>query len=85
MKKFIGTKIIQAEEMDECTFLKEFKSEDVSNRETQLGYHVKYPDGYNSWSPKDVFEDYYRKITDGELGLLSDPPLQEIDPDSETE
>lgn len=25
-----------------------------------LGYHVVYPDGYESWSPKDVFDDAYR-------------------------
>jgi hypothetical protein len=25
------------------------------------GYAVKYPDGYISWSPKDVFDKAYRK------------------------
>jgi hypothetical protein len=70
MEKYIGCKIIKAEEMDECTFLKEFKGEDVSNRETQPGYHVEYPDGYNSWSPKKVFEAAYRKFTDGEIDMI---------------
>lgn len=44
MKKYIGTKIIHAERED---------------REVE-GYKVVYPDGYTSWSPKDVFEEAYR-------------------------
>lgn len=70
MKKYIGCKIIKAEEMDECSFLSKFKKEDVSNRETRPGYHVKYPDGYHSWSPKEVFESAYREVTNGEMSLL---------------
>ena len=44
MKAFIGAKIIQAEPMDECTFLSKHKNQDVTNRETQPGYHVIYHD-----------------------------------------
>lgn len=30
---------------------------DIENHEeTEQGYHVRYEDGYESWSPKDVFE-----------------------------
>lgn len=72
MDKFIGAKIIRAEEMDECTFLEKFKKVDAGGRETRPGYHVRYPDGYDSWSPKDVFETTYRKIADEELELLTD-------------
>jgi hypothetical protein len=64
---FIGTKLIKASAMDECTFLKQHKGEDVTNRETRPGYRVTYPDGYVSWSPKDVFENAYRPITEGEF------------------
>ena len=28
----------------------------------QDGYIIKYPDGYISWSPKDVFEKAYRPL-----------------------
>lgn len=70
MKNYIGAKIIKAENMDECTFLKEWKDEDVTNRETRPGYHVEYPDGYHSWSPKDTFENAYRPIADSEMVLL---------------
>ena len=70
MENYIGCKVIKAEEMDECSFLSKFKNEDVSNRETRSGYHVKYSDGYDSWSPKEVFESAYRKITLEEYDLL---------------
>ena len=73
MKNYIGAKIIQAEEMDEVTFLKKFKNlsvEDAGIRETQPGYRVVYPDGYVSWSPKNVFETAYREITDSEKATL---------------
>ena len=70
MDNYIGAKIIKGEPMDECTFLKNFKGEDVTNRETRPGYHVLYEDGYDSWSPKETFENAYRLITPGELKLI---------------
>jgi hypothetical protein len=72
LKLYIGTKIVKAEPMDECSFLKTCKGQDVSNRETRLGYKVIYPDGYISWSPKEVFENAYREITKSEFSLLVD-------------
>ena len=54
-KLYIGSKLIKGMPLDECSFLKS-KGEDVTNRETREGYRVTYPDGYVSWSPKDVFE-----------------------------
>ena len=65
MKQYIGTKVIQAEpayRVDGKVFVKAnivpygYKIED--------GYKVIYSDGYESWSPKDVFEAAYR-ATDG--------------------
>ena len=70
MKSYIGSKIIQAEVMDECSFLKEVKGQDVTNRETRPGYKVVYPDGYVSWSPQGAFETAYREITNGEKQLI---------------
>ena len=72
MKLFIGSKIIQAEPMDEVTFLNEIKHQGV-NQETRPGYHVIYPNPegeYHSWSPKDVFETAYRPVTEEERSLL---------------
>lgn len=63
MRQYIGTKIIQAESSTrgEC-----YKGPDVLNSEkaNEPGYRVKYPDGYESWSPKDVFEETY-SLTNG--------------------
>lgn len=63
MKKYIGTKEISAEPMHEISAAnKGFVS--PNNRPWRAGYHVQYanPDGsvYDSWSPKDVFEQSYR-------------------------
>ena len=43
--QYIGTKTLLAWE---------------ENRGDKPGYAVQYPDGYVSWSPKDVFEEAYR-------------------------
>ncbi len=69
MEIYIGTKIIKAEPMDQCTFLKDIKGEDVSGKETASGYKVQY-DKYISWSPKVVFEAAYRKITPQEINFI---------------
>lgn len=50
MKNYIGTKTIKAE---------------PEAKGGTPGYKVVYPDGYTSWSPKDVFEAAYR-ISEGE-------------------
>ncbi|RLB13535.1 MAG: hypothetical protein DRG82_15520 [Deltaproteobacteria bacterium] len=68
-KLYIGSKIITAYPLDECSFLKDVKGQDVSNRETRPGYLVKYPDGYTSWSPKETFETAYREVTDSEKAM----------------
>ena len=66
MKTYIGTKIVQAEpalRLDHervCDIHDSIPVEAVAER----GYRVIYPDGYESWSPKDVFEEAYRP-TDG--------------------
>ncbi len=71
MKTYIGTKIIQAEPMEEWVFLRDFKGKDTSEREkSREGYKVVYPGGYVSWSPKEVFETAYREITDSEKEFI---------------
>jgi hypothetical protein len=34
------------------------------------GYRVGYPDGYESWSPKDTFDAAYREVTEQERSLF---------------
>ena len=47
MKTYSGVKIIKAEPME---------------KDGKPGYKVKYKDGYESWSPKEVFEEAYREL-----------------------
>lgn len=56
MKSYIGTKLVQAEPFVKAENKKE-------------GYRVVYPNGYESWSPKDVFEKAY-------LELITNPELK---------
>ena len=55
MKQYIGTKLVQAEPCKAWRDAGEHKIGDD-------GYKVLYPDGYESWSPKDVFEMSYRPL-----------------------
>ena len=64
MKTYIGTKIIQAEpafRIDGKIYPESGPVPRSMNREE--GYRVHYPDGYESWSPKDVFEQAYLPLT----------------------
>jgi len=54
MKRYIGTKIIHAQS---------------EQRIGEPGYLVRYADGYESWSPKDVFEEAYRACDAMSFGL----------------
>ena len=47
MKNYIGVKIVKAEPQE---------------RNGRPGYRVKYPDGYEAWSPKSAFEKAYREL-----------------------
>lgn len=65
MKKYVGTKTVKAEPMNELAAVeKGYARKNKDNHEWREGYHVQYtnPDGsiYDSWSPKSVFEKAYR-------------------------
>lgn len=61
-KTYIGTKMIQAKPMNRLEYNK-YRGWDIPKDEnpTDEGYLVKYEDGYESWSPKEVFEKAYRE------------------------
>jgi hypothetical protein len=71
MRQYIGTKIIYAESATrgEC-----YKGPDVlsSEKADKPGYRVKYPDGYESWSPRAVFEEAYHPTNKMNFGLALD-------------
>lgn len=68
-KAYIGGKIIQAIRMSEHNFFSE-QERPCPEREDREGYKVFYPDGYESWSPKETFETAYRLVTNSEQDLL---------------
>lgn len=64
MKKYIGTKQIEAEPMTmgeayEKGLLQAGLVPNESEK-SNAGYHVKYQDGYESWSPAELFEEAYK-------------------------
>lgn len=70
MEQYLGVKLIQAEPMnlgDYNTFRGWIIPEDEDPN--QKGYKVVYQDGYVSWSPKEVFEEAYRRLDNLTFGL----------------
>ena len=75
MKEYIGTKIVQAEpalrfqllsgEMRIVPYDQIHESGPVDAVSVEDGYKVVYQDGYQSWSPKDVFEAAYHETDCG--------------------
>ena len=65
MKKYIGTKIIEAVPAIRKGGKVYEKDQPIpkSMDPEEDGYKVRYADGYESWSPKDVFERSYLKLT----------------------
>ena len=73
MKKYIGTKHVEAEPMTmgeayERGLLQVGRVPDVESAK-RMGYHVRYADGYGSWSPAKPFEEAY-KVADTFLDRL---------------
>lgn len=67
VKKYIGIKLVEAEEMDKLSAYTEIGWDLPRNEDpNEPGYLVKYPDGYQSYCPKDQFEKYNFGLTDGE-------------------
>ena len=65
MQKYIGTKLIEASPMSlgEYNVYRGWKIPDNENPEKE-GYLVRYPDGYESWSPKEIFDQAYLAVED---------------------
>lgn len=78
MKKYIGTKIIEASPAIRKGG-KVYDANEIIPRSmepVEEGYKVRYSDGYESFSPKDVFEEAYRLIDGMNFGLAIEAAKQ---------
>lgn len=65
MKNYIGVKMVQAEEMSRIAAKEKgyYRGEiNEENPGADMGYHVRYEDGYDSWSPAETFERSYFRM-----------------------
>lgn len=71
MKTYIGVKIVQAEPLT----LGEYNTRrgwkiPADEDPARAGFFLKYPDGYVSWSPREIFQGAYRLVSSEERGLV---------------
>lgn len=78
MKKYVGTKVIEASPMTRGDY-NNYRGWQIPEDENpeDAGYLVKYSDGYVSWSPAYAFEESYREYDENKLpatavGMMSE-------------
>lgn len=74
MKKYIGTKQVEAMPMTLGEFINKtgrnpYQNDGKMHGNNEPGYFVRYKDGYESWSPKEVFDEAY-KLADTALDRM---------------
>jgi len=75
MYTYVTTKIVNAKPMTNKQF--DLYKTGVKNRldvKEVPGYFVRYPDGYESWCPKDEFERTSRPVTAAEADSINFDP-----------
>lgn len=84
MDKYIGTKLIEAEPATRGQAWARKNGLDETKHESQVemmgkmeGYRVRYADGYESWSPKEVFEKSYLPLKINEKLKTEKPSISE--------
>lgn len=70
MKRYIGTKIIDAQPMTRGEYNR-YRGWPIPADENPAdnGYLIRYPDGYESWSPEKQFDEAYRECDNMTFGL----------------
>lgn len=76
MEKYLGVKLIEAEpawssfhQIDGLSIYPKSEYPEMEGKNMSDGYKVVYEDGYESFSPKEVFEKAYRRINNLTFGL----------------
>jgi hypothetical protein len=68
-KKYIGVKTVYAYPMSKEIALVRDLIRTPEKTVEEKGYYVRYEDGYESWSPKTVFEKAYRESKGLSIGM----------------
>ena len=71
---YISSKIVRALPMMESDFLATKSQLLGIGKPDREGFHVIYPDGYVSWSPKEAFETANRRMTASEIAMIEAKP-----------
>ena len=69
LELYIDAKIVGGKPMDKKTFHETIRK-GIWTEPNEPGYYVIYEDGYESWSPKEVFERCYRKVVRSEKTIF---------------
>ena len=72
MEHYLGVKLVQARSMTRAEFADLTGLTVVDGDETRAGYLVQYKDGYQSWSPKEAFEEAYLPLDADESRITQD-------------
>jgi len=63
MDKYIGLKMVEAEYMDQKSFVEIVEGRKYNSTISALGYRIVTSDGKNEWKPKDEFEASYMRLS----------------------
>lgn len=63
MNKYIGLKMIEAEYMDQKSFVEIVEGKEYDSTISALGYRIVSSDGKSEWKPKDEFEASYMRLS----------------------
>ena len=84
MDKYISTKLIGAEPAYRAsdglghTIITDDPAKAFPNYSSvEDGYRVRYPDGYESWCPKETFERYYLQLTSNSEAKTDQPSISQ--------
>ena len=72
MNEYIGTKIVKAEPMNLGDY-NNYRGWNIPEDEDpeREGYLVEQPNGYVSWTPKEIFEEYYVRTENNKLAITA--------------
>lgn len=83
MNTYIGTKLVEAEPAFRCTDSRMRvdiivdPDEAATYYKSEKGYCIRYPDGYESWCPKETFDRYYLQLTPNSEAKTDQPSISQ--------